>query len=157
VSFAAIDFLRDFLKKHMTVFEWGSGGSTIFFAERVSHVVSVESDSSWQSIVQKRLSDLKLDNVTLLPCPLDDKGFVAAVDGWAPDLILIDGKEAEGSSRYECFQRAERVINPGGAIILDDAWRYADIRNNNSAKETLLLIGVGPCRYGVTSTAVFLY
>src|SRR3981081_59638 len=33
-SYAAIDFLEDFLQPHMTVCEYGSGGSTLFFSRR---------------------------------------------------------------------------------------------------------------------------
>lgn len=36
--FGCIDFLDDWLKPDMRVFEYGSGGSTLFFANRVSNV-----------------------------------------------------------------------------------------------------------------------
>src|SRR4051812_40445225 len=55
-SYAAIDFLETFLRPHMTVCEYGSGGSTIFFAKRTKSVVSIESDPKWHELVTARLA-----------------------------------------------------------------------------------------------------
>src|SRR4051812_14883663 len=41
-SYAAIDFLDAALRTNMTVFEYGSGGSTLFFAKRAKSVFTVE-------------------------------------------------------------------------------------------------------------------
>ena len=46
-SYSAIDFLKIFLRKTHRVFEFGSGGSTLFFADRCASVESVEEDPSW--------------------------------------------------------------------------------------------------------------
>ena len=42
--YGAIDFLQEFLQREMEVFEFGSGGSTLFFARRCARVESVEED-----------------------------------------------------------------------------------------------------------------
>src|SRR5262249_25669747 len=47
IPFAAIRFLERTLTKDMRVFEYGSGGSTLFFGERVREVVSIEHDPRW--------------------------------------------------------------------------------------------------------------
>ena len=59
--------------------------------------------------------------------------------------------------RPVCFQLAETVIKPGGIIIVDDAWRYADIIKNHLAKERRDFQSIGPCRPGVTSTDIYFY
>ena len=46
VPFEATDWLEHYLKPDMRVFEYGSGGSTIFFAQRVAEVISIEHDKS---------------------------------------------------------------------------------------------------------------
>src|SRR5688572_10886253 len=46
-SFEAIEFLDQFLKPHMIVAEYGSGGSTIFFARRAAFVYSIEDNRDW--------------------------------------------------------------------------------------------------------------
>src|SRR5262245_16177519 len=64
-SYSAIDFLEGFLKPNMAVFEYGSGGSTVFFARRVKSVLSVEDNSQWFEWVSRRLRADGLKNVTL--------------------------------------------------------------------------------------------
>src|ERR1019366_2881355 len=49
LTFRTIDFLTNCLRPDMTVFEFGSGGSTIFIARRVRTVVSIEHDPEWHS------------------------------------------------------------------------------------------------------------
>ena len=46
-AYAAIDFLAHYIDPRMTVFEYGTGGSTLFFATRCKAVVSVEDDEQW--------------------------------------------------------------------------------------------------------------
>src|SRR5580765_7923492 len=54
-SYAAIDFLECFLESHMKVCEYGSGGSTVFFAQRVKSVFSIEDNTQWFELVCARL------------------------------------------------------------------------------------------------------
>ena len=41
-SYAAIEFIEDKLKSDFRVFEYGSGQSTLWYAQRVKEVISVE-------------------------------------------------------------------------------------------------------------------
>ena len=65
-SYAAIDFLEDYLDPSLAVFEYGSGGSTLFFARRAASVVSVEDNPEWFNRVQKRLAEQQITNVNRL-------------------------------------------------------------------------------------------
>jgi len=49
LNFAAIDFIKNFLenKKNLQVFEYGSGGSTLFFLKKGYSVVSIEHCKEW--------------------------------------------------------------------------------------------------------------
>src|SRR5262245_52047535 len=64
-SYAAIDFLDDFVKPHMSVCEYGSGGSTLFFARRARSVWSIEDNPKWFELVSERLKAKSVQNVTL--------------------------------------------------------------------------------------------
>lgn len=57
----AIDWLEAFMQPGMRVLEFGSGGSTVFFAKRGARVLSIEDDSAWHAEVQRRLGVLGLD------------------------------------------------------------------------------------------------
>src|SRR5579863_2439198 len=54
-SYAAIDFLKDYLQPDMSVCEYGSGGSTLFFSHRVKSVHSIEDNSEWFDVISNRL------------------------------------------------------------------------------------------------------
>src|SRR5213075_1346542 len=94
-SYAAIDFLEKFLRPDMTVCEYGSGGSTIFFAQRVKSVFSIEDNAQWFELVSRRLEKDGIKNVTVHLCPFDFKnpvGFEAssylnAIPGESFDVI----------------------------------------------------------------------
>jgi hypothetical protein len=177
ISLKAIRFLDKFLTKEMTVLEYGSGGSTIFFAQRCKRVISVEDDPAWYAAVHARLDALGLGNTEVRLCETGsvytssstefrNSSYLKAVDGLNPDIVLIDGSDetqAYGRENYEtrrsiCFNYIEPIIAArGGAILVDDASLYPNLRVENRAKRFISLSGIGPCRSGVTTTDVFLY
>jgi len=62
IPFAAANWLEHYLKPDMKVFEYGSGGSTIFFSERVAQVISIEHDKKWHALVTTALAQRGLTN-----------------------------------------------------------------------------------------------
>ena len=164
-SYAAIDFLDTFVKPQMKVCEYGSGGSTLFFARRAASVFSIEDNPKWYELVSKRLKEQGVENVTLKLCPFDFKtpaGFeqseyLNAMPDESFDIIVIDGSEEWTQVRPVCFEKAQSHIRPGGAIIVDDSWRYPALREKHRAKDLRVFQSVGPCRPGVTSTDIFFY
>ena len=48
----AIDFLDECLDSMFVVYEWGSGGSTPWLAQRVAYIISLENDKSWYDFMQ---------------------------------------------------------------------------------------------------------
>jgi len=164
-SYAAIDFLEKFVRPQMKVCEYGSGGSTIFFARRAQSVFSIEDNAKWAELVSKRVAELLLKNVRLKLCPFDFKApagfeqsdYLQALPDEDFDVIVVDGSEEWIKVRPVCFAKAETRIKPGGIIVVDDSWRYPVIRENHHAKSFKVFQSVGPCRPGVTSTDVFFY
>jgi precorrin-6B methylase 2 len=164
-SYAAIDFLEDKLKPEMEVCEYGSGGSTLFFAKRTKGVVSIEDNPRWFEMVRERVNKLELNNVELKLCPFDFKNpvgfeksdYLHALPKKKFDIIVIDGTEEWHQVRPICFEHAEKFIKPGGMIVVDDSWRYPSLRNHHHARSHKIFQSVGPCRPGVTSTDVFFY
>jgi len=164
-SYSAIDFLEEFLKPTMTVCEYGSGGSTLFFSQRTASVYSIEDNAKWYEWVSQRLKEKRVGNATLKLCPFDFKNpagfeqseYLNAMPQQKFDVIVVDGSEEWTQVRPICFQKAERHIKPGGIIVVDDSWRYPDLRQKNQAHRHRIFQSVGPCRPGVTSTDIFFY
>jgi SAM-dependent methyltransferase len=164
-SYAAIDFLEKFVRPEMSVFEYGSGGSTLFFAKRARRVVAVEDNPQWFDWVSRRLKEKGLTHVTLKLCEFDFKkpvgfensAYLHSMPDEKFDLIVVDGSEEWTHVRPICFEKAEGRINAGGIIVVDDSWRYPALRQEHHAKDLKILQSVGPCRPGVTSTDIFFY
>lgn len=164
-SFAAIDFLGRFATSAMSVFEYGSGGSTLFFAKRCARVVSTEDDKGWLDLVEAAARREGLSNVAVRHHPydfhaardFDQSGYLNSIPDEPFHIIVVDGMERETLVRPACFYHAEKVIQPGGVIVVDDAWRYPQLRSANRAKSFREFRGVGPCRPGVTSTDLYFY
>jgi predicted O-methyltransferase YrrM len=100
----------------MWVLEHGAGGSTLWFAGKVQHVITVEHNPEWRQKIQ----DLApAHNVTVLE-RLPDLGYVY-------DLFFIDGERAQ---RGNCLEMAHLYVRPGGWVVLDNANRpeYAQQR-----------------------------
>lgn len=164
-SYGAIDFLMTFLRPEMAVFEFGSGGSTIFFARRCSQVDSVEDDPVWAARVRERATQLGLTNVRIAQCPFDfvnpegfaKSAYLGQVRQGLYDVIVVDGADNDYTIRPLCFRVAENQIKPGGIIVVDDSWRYTDLRTAHRGRRLQVFESVGPARFGVTSTDVYFY
>ena len=165
-SFGAVDFVAGFLRPQMEVFEFGSGGSSIFLAQRVTRVSCVEDSEGWLMDVGNEASRRGLNNLELVVQPFDfhgcsdfrNSGYLGALqEGSLYDVIVVDGQEDSVQVRPECFWKAEKHVKPGGVIVVDDSWRYPQIKANNSALKWKDFKGVGYCRRGVTSTCLFFY
>jgi predicted O-methyltransferase YrrM len=148
VTYGAIEFLEAGITRTMRVFEYGSGGSTIFLASRAREVVSVEHDHNWAREVTGAIAALGLTNATVRhvepsadPSSLHEdasdpdayvssdadfagrsfRAYAAAIDEYADgefDLILLDGR-----ARPSCFKHALPKLSLGGLMILDNADR----------------------------------
>lgn len=162
-SYLAI-YELDKLAPGKTIFEFGTGGSTVRYGKVAKNITSVEDDTEWLSILRGYLSDEVSKKLTLLNAPFDfdsPKGFgtsdyLQSLNS-NYDIIIIDGQDKTFRERVTCFYHAQNFINPNGIIVVDDFWRYTKILDHHSAKDFHLYESVGPCRYGVTSTAFFHY
>ncbi|MBQ9235802.1 MAG: class I SAM-dependent methyltransferase [Alphaproteobacteria bacterium] len=133
-TYPAIEFLRQFDYRQKSVFEFGAGYSSAFWAKRASKVTAVENDEGW---LKKWQSELQLSNLQLLYRPeLSD--YAAAIAGDEKyDVIAIDGK-----SREECAFYAVQYLADGGMIILDDSDRANKSQEYQKAIERLREAGL---------------
>lgn len=162
-SWPAIDFLESYLTKEMSLFEYGSGGSTLFFSARVGSTKAVEDNRGWYELLAPKLAALGDSSIdyTFASAEGDDyakSAYVVSLD--RPfDVIVVDGTEdwPDQILRDVCFARAQQFVRPGGIIVVDDAWRYDEIIKDTDAKSVSRFLGVGPGRFGVTRTDVYFY
>lgn len=169
-SFGAIEALHRLLRPEHEVFEFGSGGSTLFFAHRCRRILSVENELSWRNNVAKEARAAGSDNAEVEHHPLAESNaecrghpFFHAVQRQRWDVVVIDsfidhdtpGCDGKGRFRTYAFELAQHQVKPGGLIVLDDSWMYPALLAARPGWSVRDYRGLGPCRYGVTSTALF--
>jgi hypothetical protein len=147
MSFAAIEYLKTWLHKDMLVYEYGSGGSSLFLSSRVRHLYSVDHDGSWFKDVEAIIEKKNINNISyafIKPEPVSgtDKDcshpehylscmgefknlsfekYVKSIDHHPHDyfdLVIVDGR-----ARPSCIKHAIPKIKKGGVLLLDNADR----------------------------------
>lgn len=136
-SWAAIRWLDRWLQPSFTVHELGGGGSTLWFAQRVARVVTLESDARWLARLEGEIPH----NVTLV-----HGASPSALPAEHADLIVIDSDLALRTGHVQWALRQRNA-----AVIVDDSWRYREFL----PLDVTFFVGVGPCRLGVTETALY--
>lgn len=114
-NYPSIEFIRQFDLKSKTVFEWGSGNSSLFFADRCKSILSIESDAQWYNFVK---TNLRPNQTVKL---ITDSNQYAAAMTQPYDIVIIDG-----NIRRECINRSMDLLRKAELIILDNANWYAE-------------------------------
>ena len=115
-TYSAIDFLKDRLNLNLNIMEFGSGNSTLFFAERVKKVYSLEHDKIWiQKIYSKLPQNVELNSTSSASA---EDYLHPVVEREKYDIIIVDGL-----FRNECIKAGLNCISDVGIIILDDSER----------------------------------
>jgi len=117
IGFFALVLQYPLLPPWATAFEWGSGGSTIWLAERCRSLVSIEHDPEWHHLVEGKLHEMGLEADLRF---VREERYAEAIGGYPDktlDLVFVDGIDR---TRSECVARAIPKVKPGGWLILDD-------------------------------------
>ena len=116
VTYGYIDFIDNRLKSDFSVYEYGSGASTLWYSKRVGNIVSVEHDKMWYDEVKSELPE----NCELKFRDLSGDIYEKSIceHDTLFDLIIIDGRK-----RVECIKYALRKVSGRGVIVLDDSDR----------------------------------
>lgn len=118
-TYPAIDFLAARLRPKLSVFEWGSGASTRWFAQRTGRVDSCEHDPVWYEQTRNGLPPGA--TIRLLPLGADERYQHAIREaGLAYDLVVIDGRR-----RVACARACLPCLAPGGVVVWDNTDRPA--------------------------------
>jgi len=119
-SYPAIDFLNGKLPRDLKVFEYGSGESSLWWADRTDRVTTVEHDREWAEHVRSKAPG----NLRVVHHP-DPEPYVRESQQQDAefDVVIIDGER-----RPACFEPAVRSLSDQGVLIVDDA-HWDHIRN----------------------------
>ena len=129
---AALSHLETILPSISTVFEWGSGGSTVYWARHCADVTSVEQNPGWIVRTSNMLSKAALSaDLWLIRGPPRDPlftryaGAILLFPDDTFDLVFVDGERV---CRHKCLQNAIAKVRPGGWIMVDNSnWFDLDL------------------------------
>jgi len=181
ISYDARVWLDSVVEESMRVFEWGSGGSTLYFADHVASLISIGHDPAWYAMAKKiilgehaakctyrlvepaLLSDdselLSNDDKTTSCRSIRDNRrnahygeYVGAIDAY--DDASFDLVMIDGRARTSCLSKAIAKVRPGGWIVLDNSSRddYAIAHELMAGYETVSFQGLTPGVTHMTST-----
>lgn len=185
ITFQALDFIDRWInsRRDLKVFEYGSGGSTLYWQKFSSLVVSIEHDEGWYHLVQEAIQGSKAHDYRLIlperrnefmnsdcdPADPDAYGtgdellrkfsfyrYVTQIDAFDDhffDVILIDGR-----SRPSCIKHSIKKIKPGGLLIVDNAdtdYYEPGMDSYLGAFKKKVFWGVGPTSPAMWQTNIY--
>ena len=151
-SYPAIEYLKSLDLSKMSVFEYGSGNSTLFWAKRTAAVTSVENDTKWFNVTLNKLKSRKNINLIL---EKDKHNYINSINKNKTkyEIIVIDGE-----FRLECSQTSLKRLKNGGFIILDNSEWFPKI-SSYFRRHGLIEInftGFGPINPYTTTMSLFI-
>jgi len=117
LTYPAIEFLKRRIHPDMSLFEFGCGASTLWWAKRVKEVVSVEHVETWYNQITKRVPE----NVKLFHIPLDSNGaYSRKIKEFNNrfDIVVLDGHD-----RINCARNSLTALKEDGIFIWDNSDR----------------------------------
>ena len=158
MTYPAIKFLQSNLNKNHTIFEFGCGASTLFFAKKVKRVLGLETNQRWFEIINKLLIQASCNNaeLTLMQDGLTNHFYENFAKNHEEkfDFIIVDSLK-----RFECAKNSISVLKPQGSIVLDDSERknYQKIfdffAKTNFSKQDFW--GISPGQLRIKNTTIF--
>ena len=153
ITYPAIEFLGKRINKQMSVFEFGCGNSTLWWASRVKEIISVEHDKRWY----EKFAPIVPQNVTINYVALEDGGaYAKKISAYEKqfDIIIIDGRD-----RINCVVSALDSIKKEGVIIWDNSDRNKYQRGikllMDNGFRKIAFIGMGPVANLKSETGIF--
>jgi hypothetical protein len=152
ITYSSLDFLRPLVRRDMHVFEYGSGSSTLWWAQRVEQVIACEHDREWY---EKTLA-LVPSNVQLVHADVGSQQYSREILKYesAFDIVVIDGRD-----RIGCAKNAVSALKHNGIILWDNSDRaeyregFEFLRNCNFRR--IDFTGMGPINIYAWCTSVF--
>lgn len=153
-TYPAIDFLVERVPNNISVFEYGCGFGTLWWANRAKRIVVIEHDSAWY----KKMVPKFPSNVRHIYRELTYGGdYCRTVKDLSPlkfNIIIIDGRD-----RVNCCKFCVDSLTPDGVIIFDNTHREQYIPGRDYIKNEgfreLRLYGLTPMVTVENATSIF--
>lgn len=176
MTFQAVAFLDKKVKPSDAIFEYGGGGSTMFFLKKGASVKTVENDSSWYDLLVKNIQATNFGDrwAGYLKIPetatterigdfADPDSYMSSSDqfknfvftSYVKTIDLFNDSSfdfvvIDGRARPSCIMHSANKVKKGGYLVLDNADRghyVTNLTDRYLENFELLLDSYGPCPY----------
>ena len=160
LAWPCVDYLSEYVTPQHKVFEWGGGGSTVFFLKKGCALTTIESNEGWRDQLRAGIDSENSTRWDLRFVPADSSNapgqqdYINSVSSGGPwDVVLVDGW-----NRPECAARAREWVRPGGILVFDntDKPKYSSVPELFAGWTRKEFRGLGPARSWTTKTDVYI-
>jgi predicted O-methyltransferase YrrM len=152
ITYSSLSFLMRRVRPDMSVFEFGAGSSTLWWAGRVRQVVSCEHDRQWFEKIRSAIPA----NATITCADVKSGQYCRSILSYqnAFDVVVIDGRD-----RIQCAHNCLGALKSSGVVIWDNADRteyeagYQFLAAHGFRR--IDFTGMGPINAYGWSTAIF--
>ncbi|MBF0450625.1 MAG: group 1 glycosyl transferase [Candidatus Magnetomorum sp.] len=128
-TYPAIEFIETKIKENFNIFEYGTGQSTFWWADRVNFVYSVEHDPAWFFQLKNLPQNVRLSLIESEKAYADE---ILKYPDHCFDIIIIDG-----INRNQCVVTCVQKLKQNGFIIYDNS----DNQENHDGVKFLMSSG----------------
>lgn len=151
ITYPAMDYLAQLDFSQAEILECSAGDSSLWWASRACHVISVESGPMWAEWVRSQTSK----NLRVIG-PISDSDYVSTPlePGKKFEVIVVDGKQPEA-----CALAVLNHLAEGALLILDNAHWYPQICASLQQRGMLEVDfhGFGPVNDYTLMTCIFIH
>lgn len=149
-TYPTIEFIKQLDLKNKRVFEYGSGFSSLFFADKTLEIISVEDNREWFEKVREN----KPTNLDLVFKPVkEDYTTYIHKTNKIFDIIIVDA-----SYRLECCHNIKNNLGDDSMVILDNSDWFDDCTAYLRNELKLIQVdfsGFGPINDYTWTTSIF--
>ena len=149
ITYPCLDFLSNLDFSDCTVFEYGSGSSTLWWSKRALQVFSVEREADWYERIKPEIPFNA--KVTLCPNELQYANTILDIEDNF-DVVVIDG-----AVRFPCAEAMIPKLKTTGIVILDNTEWYPNLSQflRDNGFYQVDFIGFGPINAFTSCTSIF--
>jgi hypothetical protein len=148
-TYPAIEYVKQLDFTGCSLFEYGSGYSTLFYAARCGHITAVEDDRKWWKIIQPQAPE----NATILFAQAEED-YANAIhqEDRRYDVVIVDG-----SYRERCCEQVWDRLKETGLVILDNSDKLPECVATLKQHDFIQVdfVGFGPLNGYLWATSFF--
>jgi hypothetical protein len=154
-TYPAIEYLNKLDFSTKTVFEYGSGNSSLWWASRCKSLISVEHNKEWYNKIKQAGVELRNFDYRLAE---DKTNYIHHRQIAGADIVIIDGEHRPDCVDYFLRQKSQGGIESMFLIFDNSDWFPKTIARLNQATNWIQVdfAGFGPINDYTWTTSIFI-